>query len=70
MFNITATIEIDKDSYKSILEGTELLNAKLNYERISMGKNPVLVHEDYYIRQALWAYKESLQNEMKTENFN
>lgn len=70
MFKVTAQIEIDADSYKKILDGTHLLNAQINFERMQQGKNPVVIHEDYYIRSALFAYYEQLENEMKTENFN
>lgn len=69
-YNINISLEISADSYKQILEGTDLLNASINYDRACSGKNPVCIHEDYFLRQAIWAYLESLRNDMKTENFN
>ena len=69
-YNINISVEISSDSYKQIVEGVDLLNAKLNYERAFHGKSPVCIHEDYFLRSAVWSYLESLRNEMKTENFN
>ena len=69
-YNINISVEISADSYKNILKGTDLLNASINYERAASGKSPVCVHEDYFLRQAVYSYLEALRNEMKTENFN
>ena len=70
MFKITASVEMTTDTFKQVIEGTELLAAQINYDRLKSGKQPVVIHEDYFLRQAVWNYLESLRNDMKTENFN
>lgn len=69
MFKVVASVEMNIDTFKQVIEGTELLAAKYNFDRISSGKQPIVISEDY-LRQAVFSYLESLRNEMKTENFN
>lgn len=70
MFKVVASVEMNTDTFKQVIEGTELLAAKYNFDRISSGKSPVVISEDYFLRQAVFSYLELLRNEMKTENFN
>lgn len=70
MFKVVATVEMNTDTFKKVIEGTELLAAKFNYDRIGQGKTPVVITEDYFLRQCVITYLESLRNEMTTENFN
>lgn len=70
MFKVSAHVEMNTDTYKKVIEGTELLAAKFNYDRIGQGKTPVVITEDYFMRQAIITYLESLRNEMSVENFN
>lgn len=70
MFKVVASVEMSTDTFKQVIEGTELLCAQINYDRIGSGKAPVNISEDYFLRQAVWSYLESLRNDMKTENFN
>ena len=70
MIKPVISLDIDTSSFKDILEGTQLLNAQINYERMLENKNPVCIHEDYFLRSAIQSYLESLRSDMKTENFN
>lgn len=70
MFKAYVTIDLDSSIYKAIVEGTQLLNDKVNTARLESGRPIVNVREDYYLRSALAAYNESLRNEMIKENFN
>lgn len=70
MFKVIASVEMNTDTFKQVIEGTELLAAKYNFDRIQSGKSPISISEDYFLRQAVYSYLESLRNEMKTENFN
>ena len=70
MINLKANIEIDRNTYLNCIEGTDLLNAKLNYDRQLQGKTPVHVNEDYFLRSAIQSYLEDLRNDSKVENFN
>ena len=70
MFKVVASVEMSTDTFKNVIEGAELLAAKINFDRIGSGKSPVHITEDYFLREAVWSYLESLRNEMKTENFN
>lgn len=70
MFKAYVTIDLDSSIYKAIVEGTQLLNAKVNTARFESGRPVVNIREDYYLRSALAAYNESLRNEMSKENFN
>lgn len=70
MLKVVTSLEMDMDTLKNCIRGAELLTAKLNYDRAIRQQHPVLVHEDYFLRCAISSYLESLENEMKTENFN
>lgn len=70
MIKPVITLDIDTSSFKDIMEGTQLLNAQINWERMHENKSPVCIHEDYFLRSAIQSYLESLRSEMKTENFN
>lgn len=70
MFKVVVSVEMSTETFKECIEGAELLSAKINYDRFGSGKTPVVIHEDYFLKQAVRSYLEALQNEMKTENFN
>ena len=70
MFKAYVTIDLDSSIYKAIVEGTQLLNTKINTERFEAGKSVVNIREEYYLRMALAAYNESLKCEITKENFN
>lgn len=63
MCKINVSLDISTSDYKTLVKGKELLEQKLNYERIQKNKSFVHIDEGYFLSYAINKARIELESE-------